>query len=849
VQHLNLNGIWNLRYADPGQGESEAWPALGVDGPSAIAATVPGDVHEDLVRAGLLDEPLIGENVLACRWVEARDWWYSRTFVASRELLGHRCEIEFEGLDTTADIWLNGVHVGHHDNMFRPLIVNVTHALREGENLLVVRLDIGLRSVADKPAEVFNAAMRGDPTLDSTSPWMWTRKVPFAFSWDWAPRLMTCGIWRGVSLHSYRSVALRDVCLRTEVVTDGRAKIAVAVDVESFLDVARPAVVRVSLTERQDQEEHSASVHVDAHPGRGTFGVNLDVPDPKLWWPRPLGEPRLYDARVSLEVDGRLCGDWRSAFGIREISLLRRPLGEEEGESFTIAVNGVKVFCKGADLIPADAIVARVSPAKSRALVRMAAEANFNMFRLWGGGGFQTAAFYEQCDSLGIMVWQDFQYAYAYYPFQDREFEAEAEREAESALIRLRNHASIVLWCGNNEDQWGHFGTTRAANKDPRPYYADEFYEHALADICARLDPSRPYWPGSPWGGHDPNSPRMGDRHSWNVTLAYPMLEDRISYERYAEDRGKFITEFGVLGAAPLASIQQFLPEAEVHPASSGWAFHNNKQDRGAVAASLDRYWPLSAPLDVPTYVLRSQLLQAEALAFALEHWRRRMFKTSGALFWMFNDCWGATQSWTVVDYFLRKKPNYYFVRRAFAPVLASLQQHEDRVAVWVINDRRYPWSGTLHYGMVDLADSRIESHDCQVRLEAGSSAEVAAIALTDPYLREPERWVAFCRLEADGQTLSRARRYLVGFHFGRLAMPEARFTWHLEGPDVVIMAETYLWNCQFEGPRSLEVEDNYFDLLPGERRSIRVHGPRELLSGVRLKVLNSPGDPSSGKV
>jgi len=828
VQRVDLNGTWNLRYCDPGEGERLGWPQGDGRDRDSFVAQVPGDVHLDLVEAGGIEEPLFGRNALDCRWIEDKDWWYSREFEISPDFVDERVELYFAGLDTTADVWVNGQHVGSHNNMFVPFTVDVTDAVREGRNSIAVRLDVGLRAVEGKPTEKYGKM----GTSASDTPRLWMRKAQFTFSWDWAPRLLTCGIWRGVELRSYDGVALRDVCLRTSLRPDGGATVEASLEAENLTSTEVPIEAAIVLS---GPGEYRAELRASLRPGLQTLTSEVDVPDPELWWPAPLGEPHLYDCRVELVSDGRTLEGSSFRYGLREVGLTQEPLPENE-ESFNVTVNGHKVFCKGAGWEPADSLMARVSPAKYRELVRLASEANFNMLRIWGGGIYEDPYFYELCDEFGILVWQDFLYACSYYPDDDPDFVTEARREAELAVRRLRNYACIALWCGNNENQWIHH---RIEGKAADRCYGEVIYDEVLPEICARLDPTRPYWPGTPLGGEDPNSEERGNRHAWDVNIINPTLEEQVNYENYARDRGKFISEFGILAPPVLETLQQCLPPGELHRGSPAWDFHNNTFEKGTIQLAIEKYWRPAEELDFPEYLLYAQTIQAEAFKFAIEHWRRRKFDTGGTLFWGYDDCWGAAVGWTIVDYYLRKKPSYHFVRRAYEPVLASVRREDDRLTFWLTNDTLRDVGGSLEYGLVDLQTSKMQEHDLSAEVPANSSVRVAELDISHLALEEAGRWAAYCRLVTAGQVVSRNRQFLAGFQFSALNMPEARFSHRLDGNVLTLRADTFVWQVRIEAPAGVGADDNYFDLFPGEERRIRLHGPKDLRRHVKVKALN----------
>ncbi len=825
VFRLDLNGTWTLAWCEPGRGEERGWPTLGVECPNAVSATVPGDVHLDLIEAGVIDEPLHGLNSRDCAWMEEMDWWHSRSFALGRANMGERIELVFGGLDTTADLWLNGEHLGRTNNMHVAQTFDVTEVARAGRNLLVVRLDVGLRAVEGKDLERY-AMLRGP------EPRVYMRKAQFTFGWDWAPRLATCGIWRPVELRSYRRAALRELCLRTRLGPDGAATVEVLAEVENLTGGLLPAALSLALSR---DETHAVNLEAMLEPGTGEMAGEIRIEDPELWWPAPLGEPALYEVTAVLHSGARELERRSFRYGLREVTLAQEPIGEE-GRSFVFHVNGEAVYCKGADWVPADSIVARVSPARYRALVGAAAEANFNMLRVWGGGIYEDDCFYRLCDERGILVWQDFLYACAYYPDDDPQFVAEARREAAQAVRRLRNHACLALWCGNNENQWLH-GDRAGAPGAPERCLGEGLYNAVLPGVCARLDPTRPYWPSSPWGGPEPNSELEGNRHAWDVSIRAPALEDRIDYERYAEDRGKFICEFGVLAPPPPEGLRRYLPPGELSRDCEPWAHHNNRFEKGTNQEALRRYWRPAEDLSLDEYVRYSQLIQAEALSFAVEHWRRRKFRTGGALLWMYADCWGEV-GWTVIDYYLNRKPSYYAVRRACAPVLASLKREEDGVGVWLVNDMLRAVPGELTAGWLNVRTGEMTERTEPAEAPANAAREATRLALPEGEL---DAWTAYARFARDAEVLSRNRLFLAGFHFNRLALPAVRLAWRLAGdpPALEVGADGFAWQVHVEAPRGVWVEDNDFDLLPGEARTVPLRGPAPLCERVRVCALN----------
>ena len=565
---LSLDGQWQLWHFAPSGGEAAGVAAVDYRPEGWIAATVPGDVHLDMARAGLIADPLFGRNAETCYWMDEEAWWYRRTFEVPAGSTWDRAELRFDGLDTTAAVWLNGVLAGESDNFFKPLTCDVSSIIREGENVLSVRLNCGLLAARDKPFEKYYDWMRGHWPENLPRPWI--RKPAYTFQWDWSPRLLTCGIWQGVSLDLHRSLAIRDVFLTSRVET-GRAVVSVEVEAENFATETRQAYFTARL---KGDTIYSAGLEATLAPGSNKVTLRLPVARPRLWWPNGSGEPYLYDFELALGDAEAPRDRFACRYGIREVALIQEPQAGGS-QSFVFAINGQRIFAKGANWAPADCFPATLNRGRYHALVAEAAGANFNMFRVNGVGLYEKDSFFDCCDELGILLWQDFTYSCGHYPDDDDGFMAEARREAESIVRRLRNHPSLAMWCGNNENQQLHYISQQTGDVDH--FYGREIYHRLLPEVCRSLDPTRPYWPGSAYGGDNPNDPRLGDRHAWDVSLG----KEGDSYRGYAKDTATFVSEFGFLAPPLKDSLARFLPPDQAAPGSPAWMFHNNIFERG----------------------------------------------------------------------------------------------------------------------------------------------------------------------------------------------------------------------------------------------------------------------------
>ncbi|MDP8948741.1 MAG: glycoside hydrolase family 2 protein, partial [Actinomycetota bacterium] len=663
-----------LRDFTPGEGVAAGAFAERFDSSDWIEVPLPGDVHRALMTAGRIEDPFYDRNEERCAWVEGREWWYRLSFDGPLEPLrsDERLNLVFHGLDTFATVWLNGEELGRHRNMFREAVFDVSARVRAGEpNTLVVCFD--------RPLDHAGA---GAPDQWGRNPERAAmRKAQFGFGWDWGPRLPTIGIWRPVELRRERRAAIRGVHFYTlEIDRAGnRAVVVVRVEAERFATDG-PLSAAIALSPAPGGEpvaEHTLTLegketHLEAR-------AYLVVENPRLWWTHDLGEPALYNLGVSLGQDGAYLAHHQSLVGIRTLGLDQSPDPAERGTRFfRFVLNGVPIFARGANWVPADSFVGAIEKGRYEKLLGAAKEANMNMLRVWGGGIYEHDAFYDLCDRLGLLVWQDFMFACATYPEEPPQFVAEVDAEARYQVRRLRSHPCLALWCGNNENQWIHDRTfwDDPGNKVPGSLYYDE----VLPRVVAELDGCTPYWPGSPYGGSDHNAREEGNVHDWEVWHGnFPRrfgerprtdpTPENVSYSRYAEDTGRFVSEFGMHAAPVYETLRRAIPPEQLYNHSPSMDHHNkddpkNKGDNLMLTVT-------GLPGNLEEYIDFSMIAQAEGLKFGIEHFRRRKPHCSGALFWQLNDCWPVL-GWSVLDYYGFAKAGYYYVGRAYAPILAS---------------------------------------------------------------------------------------------------------------------------------------------------------------------------------
>jgi beta-mannosidase len=782
---------------------------------------VPGDVHRALIAAGRISDPFYDRNETTCRWMEEREWWYRTTFQTPPDPLDadERLLLVFHGLDTFATVYLNGDVLGEHHNMFRPATFDVTQCTNPGEtNVLAIRFDPPLQRIAGKTQSAWGRNPERTPM----------RKAQFGYGWDWGPRLPTIGIWRPVELVHQRHAALLGVHLSTLEITRSRDRAAVAVHVEAerFAGTGQ-LVARIRL----GGIEHNLKLRGDAAAPDGTSYLTLEYPH--LWWTHELGEPALYDLTVTL-IDGDMpLEEIHQRVGIRTLVLDQSPDPQERGTTFfRFVLNGVPIFAKGADWIPCDSFVGAIQPERRTALLERVRDANMTMLRVWGGGIYEDDQFYAECDRIGLLVWQDFMFACAMYPEDEPDFVAEVDAEARYQVRRLRSHPCLALWCGNNENQWLH--ERQYWDRGELPPYGELYYNQVLPAAVADVDGRTPYWPGSPYGGNDHNDGCHGNVHNWEVWHGnFPrrfgepprreVTPENVSFLRYADDMGRFISEFGMHAAPILETLQRVIPEDQRYHHSPAMDWHNKDNPKNKGDDLMLGTTGLPSTLD--QYIMFSQIAQAEGLKFGVEHFRRRKPHCSGTLVWQLDDCWPVL-SWSILDYYGFGKAGYYYLARAYAPVLASFKALPDgALELWLTNDTLAP--------VQDTASIRIATFDGRVISESTHIAEVAAnascaIARLSSYDLggAPDRYVSV--RSANG-------RFAANRHFfaaikdlirqpaapeisvASVSPSELRVT--LSAP-----ADRYIYFAHLiSASETTRFSDNYVDLEPGETRELRV--------------------------
>jgi beta-mannosidase len=801
---LELDHGWQFRQIAVGAQQENGW----------LPATVPGDVHLDLLANKKITDPFFRDNEAKLQWIEQEGWEYQLSFDVTPALLARsNVDLVFDGLDSAAQVYLNDVQVLSTDNAFRIWRVPAKAHLHAGKNQL--------RVVFPSPIKAAEAVAAGDPwqPKTKTAAKTYIRKPAYEYGWDWGPRFVTSGIWKPVRLEAWDKVRIADFAIRQRDVSGEVAHLDAEVEVEA----ATAGTAKVSVQYSADGKPATATSSASLHAGRNVIDLPIEIRQPKLWFPAGYGEQPLYAFTAQVATGAQPSDERKTKVGLRSI-VLHREL-DKWGRSFELVVNGIPVFAKGADVIPFDSFPNRVTTADYRRILESARDANMNTIRHWGGGYYETDEFYSICDELGIMVWQDFQFGNDWQP-GTYAFKLNIEAEAEDQVRRLRNHPSIVIWSGNNETEaamgWGTNATAPADVKYQMwQDYLTEF-SGILPRVVARLNPETPYWPSSPSADYEAVTPAFhtGDDHIWDV------WHGRVPFSTYETHHSRFVTEYGFQSFPEMRTVEAFTePEDRTNIFTPVMLAHQkNKEGNSIIHDYMLRDYP--EPKDFASFLYASQVLQAEGIKIGAEHFRRSRPETMGSIFWQLNDCWPVA-SWSSIDYYGRWKALQYYARRFYAPILVSPHVEEGAVKVYIVSDKTELKPATLHVRLMNF-DGKVlleESHDVNVvPLTSKVYLDWPLKKLSDAGATDTSRVFVVADLTANGAQLSRNLTYLAPVKEVHLKPAQLKVetagvngSYKIRITSPVLARSVYL---SF-GNLDVKVSDNYFDLLPGETMEI----------------------------
>ncbi|MER7970240.1 glycoside hydrolase family 2 protein [Streptomyces sp. NPDC096080] len=750
-----------------------------------LPAVVPGCVHTDLLAAGVIPDPFVGRAESEVAWVGRRAWSYRTTLRAAPG--AERTDLVFTGLDTVAEILLDGVPLGRTRNMHRSYRFDVTG--RSGE--LTVRF-----ASAYTEAEAVRARL-GERPAAYPEPYPYLRKMACSFGWDWGPTLVTAGIWRPALLEHWSTARIARVRPLVSV-EDGTGVVELRVDVERT-GAGAPLAVEAAVGGQRVR----AGVEGD------TATVRVEVPDARLWWPRGYGEQPLYDVELTLLHGREPLDGWSRRVGFRTVRL--DTSADARGTGFTLVVNGERLFARGVNWIPDDVFPSRVGRERYRTRLRQAADAGVDLVRVWGGGIYESDDFYDACDESGLLVWQDFPFACAAYP-EEQPLRAEVEAEARENVVRLMPHPSLVLWNGNNENLWGF----RDWGWEPRlagESWGEGYYLGLLPRVVAELDPTRPYTAGSPWSGswdRHPNHPDHGTHHSWEVW-------NRADYTEYLREVPRFVAEFGWQAPPAYATLRRALPGEELAPDSPGMLHHQKADDgNGKLARGLARHFP-PPDGDFDRWHYLTQVNQARAVAAGIEHWRSHWPACAGTVVWQLNDCWPVT-SWAAIDGDGREKPLYHELRRLYADRLPTLQLRPRGLVLALVNQAAEMWSGVVRLRRMTVDGTLVGERETAFRAAGRGVAEVSVESGL-----VPAGAAEFLVADADGL---RALRFPAPDR--EIPYPRPEFDVTVADGLVTVTARTLVRDLLLQADRlhpAARADRGLVTLLPGETVTIGVRG------------------------
>lgn len=794
-------------------------------------ATVPGVVPTDLLAAGLIPDPFYRDNESHLQWMGLTDWEYRTTLNLTPAQLKHRhVELVFDGLDTFADVFLNDQQVLHADNMFRTWRVDAK-ALHPGANQLRVVLHSAIGTMLPKvKAMQFRLPTVGqvqDVSEEGVATDPYVRKAPYSYGWDWGPRFVNAGIWKDVHLVTWNDVRVDRLHIAQTQVTKGVAQLQAQLDLTT--DHAQTATLTVEghLLHGVPSARATRTMHLAT--GRNQISLALEVLNPALWYPVGYGAQPRYDFTAKLTGAG-ISEHASTRTGLRSVELRREK--DEIGRSFFFVINGKPVFAKGADVIPFDSFAPRVTPAQHRQILQSAVDAHMNMVREWGGGYYESDDFYDIADELGILVWQEFMFGGAMIPGDDQipGFRENVRREAIDQVDRLRDHPSIVLWCGNNEVEsgWFHWGDRlsfkKTVTRDQQERVWQDYLlvmDDVLKNVVATHHADIPYTPSSPHAAYDQNTDLQtdGDLHYWAVWgQTAPVPE-------YNKITPRFMSEYGFQSFPEMRTIRAFAQPEDLTLESDVMAAHQkNKGGNGRIKTYMDAEYP--PPKDFAGFVYLSQVQQAEAIRVAADHLRSSRPRTMGSLYWQLNDCWPVA-SWASIDYYGRWKALQYYARKFYADIALAPYQHDGVVDTTIISDLDTATNITLKVTLMSFDGKVYSTTENALSVPAASALVASHLVVADLLGTHPAAaTLAWFTLSIQGHIV--ADRAVYFGHVKDLQLPKPTITRAWSGtpdkPLLTLQSPTLARNVWLSfGDRDVQLSDNSFDLIPGQPVTIEI--------------------------
>ena len=824
LEILDLNGTWKLKDSEH-MAETTRFSLSKIDTRDWYLTQVPGDIHPTLEQAGIIPPPFENKNSELCKWTEQRDWWYRKEVEIPQSFENKELYLVFDGIDTYASIFVNGRKIGEASNSFLQYQFDVSPDIRIGEkNTIAVCVHATKTILESRDTSKYFACFY--------LPRIFARKAQCHFSWDWAPDLPALGIWQGVRLEARKPGIIENIYIRTR--RDGNVHFQITTD-KSTKELALKNKLKLQV----NIETENGMLQKEVQVCGGSNFINLSIESPKLWWPHGYGEPNLYQYTITLMNGDRPLDIKHGRFGIRDVKVIEEG-NEDQTHSFRFRVNGIDVFCLGANWVPIDCFPGAAKEQKYRQLLRLANEADINMLRVWGGGIYEQNIFYDLCDELGIMVWQDMMFACSDIPDDDLAWTHELIPEFEYQVKRLRNHPSIVHWCGGNE-KTGTYGEMIS--------YGEVITRYLSRGVIGHLMPDVAYTPSSPYSITDVgNDPQSGDTHGG--TWEQACTGDISQFRDYIDQRrAGFMSEFGMHGPPQLRTVKKFIGDKYIWPLNGVWEHHVQDNPYNTLKETFIQIQEQCASalfhtaVNAADFVKVAGTFYAEYLYAEFQHHRRRWPHNGGALIWMFNDCWPCA-SWSVVDYYGYPKQPYYALKRACRPVMPSFRQTDTNLEFYITHNLSQPLNGMVRLELqtVDGTTRKILATK-NIKLNAHSSELV--LSIESAKIPEIENSFVAAILDFEGQNIIEPF-----FHklWKNIAWPQPDISTDIgklteENGEyklvVHLKAKQYARCVNLAIAEDIHVyySDNYFDMIPGQTKTITIKSPVKFdLNGLEVR-------------
>lgn len=757
-------------------------------------ATIPGTIHTDILNNKLIDDPYYSDNELNMNWISECDWVYQTEFDFNADS-NENVDLIFEGLDTISEIYLNNKKLGETDNMFLKFQYNVKDILKSKNKLKVI-----IKSPVKYALDQENKYGRIPVALNSSR--VYIRKAQYSFGWDWGPSFPTSGIWRKVYLQEWHDAKVADIIFKTNEINKKSAEVEVEVNVKS--QKSRDLFLKVSISDIDSYKEKIVKI-----TSANKYKINFKIDNPKLWWPNGEGEQNLYTVNIKIIHNNIIIDDYQKRVGIRTIKLITSENGKA---TFKFRLNNKDIYCKGVNWIPADSFLPRVTQTKYSKLLSLAKDANINIVRVWGGGIYESDEFYNLCDQLGFLVWQDFMFACGSYP-EHPDFIANVKEEILQNVFRIQHHACLTVWCGNNENEWIWYQDQKSSYKNMPGY---KIYHKIIPDLLKDIDTGQPYWPSSPFGNEeDPNSFDSGNNHQWNIWSRW------IDYENVKQDKSLFVTEFGFQGPADKSTLEKYIPK-ESRFITSEIFEHHNKQVEGPerIIKFLSNHLPIKTEWN--DYLYLTQLNQGLALKSCLEHWRTNG-RTNGSIIWQINDSWPVV-SWSIIDYEIRPKLAYYFVKNSFSQQMIYFVNDENKIRIFLLNQNKAIIKGKLRITVIDGKSGNIFK-DTFIKVDINKKANPHLTTVAYEDLSAKGNWVLTTVLYDESNKVI-CRNYFLVKHWKHISLSKTKLDF-----EIVNRKNEYYLSLKSDNAiffvyiyhSNLTLSDQGFFILPGEVIEVKI--------------------------